>query len=246
MRSGLATVLALLVAGTAGAQEPPPTGDSVATVGGEPIPAADFEHWFRIAAHGDSHDVEPPPHARCIAAERRAGRRDPRGRCERRYRRVRRETLSFLIQGLWVRQEAAALGVRVTPERVRRAVERQKRESFPTERAYRRFLRLTGMTETDIRYRVELDLLQQRLARAAVARARPVTATEVSRFYRRHRRAYRGKRRDRALESIRVKLTVRRTQHALERFIVDFRSRFRSVTVCGAGYEAPECARTAG
>jgi hypothetical protein len=75
--------------------------------------------------------------------------------------------MRYLVQAAWVRQEAAARGIAVTPRQVRRSFERQKRATFPTERDYRKFLRQSGITESDVLDRVELDLLQRRLMRRA-------------------------------------------------------------------------------
>ena len=79
--------------------------------------------------------------------------------------------MSFLIQGVWVALEAREHGVTVSRRAVRRSFRRQRREAFPNERAYRRFLRRSRQTERDILYRVRLDLLQERLTRHASSQA---------------------------------------------------------------------------
>ncbi len=86
-------------------------------------------------------------------------------RRSRRYRRLRRETAEFLIQGAWSESEAREHGIAVSRRALRRAFRRQKREAFRSERAYRRFLRRANVTERDILYRVKLDLLSRRLQR---------------------------------------------------------------------------------
>ncbi len=52
---------------------------------------------------------------------------------------------------------------------VRRSFERQKREGFRTERAFRQFLRSSGLTPGDLLTRVEVNVLQQGLTRAVTA-----------------------------------------------------------------------------
>jgi foldase protein PrsA len=134
----------------------------------------------------------------------------------------------------------------VTPEQVRRAFARQKRQAFPTEQAFRRFLRASGMTEADLLERVELDMLQKRLSDAAVAAVPEVTTEDVSGYYVRHRRRYRGIAPRSARREIRVLLTARRRQRAISRFVADFRSRYRAITVCADGYVISDCSNAPG
>ena len=122
----------------------------VARVGSRLVRRRVFDHWFRISAAD--------------------GRRPRPG--TRRYARLRRETMEFLIRATWVELEAKERRVHVSRKAVGRAFRMQKREAFRTERGYRRFLRSTEQTTNDVRYRIRLDLLQTRLVRRATARAR--------------------------------------------------------------------------
>ncbi len=149
--------------------------------------------------------------------------------------------MAFLIEALWVRQEAAAKGVSVSEARIRRAFERQKRDAFANEGEYRRFLRSSGQKEADVLRRVELDLLQTRLAEKAVEAAAPVTSEDVSRYYAKHRRRFLKVPRRRARNMIHRLLRARREQRALDRFIEDFRRRSKAKTVCAPGYVVSEC-----
>lgn len=238
----------------ASAQQPPLPPGAVALVGTDPIPQSEFDRWLAIALRGGPGATDPPGFERCIAAERRrarrAGRTPPgrllRKRCERRHESARRETMSFLVQGRWVRHEAAARGIAVTPERVRRSFNRQRSASFESRRAYRRFLRATGFREVELLVRVELDILQQRITAAVVRAAPPVTGDDVRRYYAEHRRAYRGKPRRRALQIVRGLLTARRQMRVIGTFVEEFRSRSRGMTVCAPGYVVAECGITAG
>jgi SurA-like protein len=210
-----ATVLCLTASAPAAAQVVPLPDDVVARVGEEPIAKREFRHWLRVSLSGQ--DGGPAPKA------------------------LRDEVMRFLLQAEWVRQETAARGIVVKPRQVRRSFERQKRAAFPNERDYRQFLRESGQTEADILERVELDLLQRRLSRAASASAPPVTKEDVDRYFASHRRRYRDVPRRRARRGIRRLLTARREQRAIDRFIRDFRARYRAITVCADGYVVAEC-----
>lgn len=236
----------------ASAQEPRLPDGVVARVGEEPITVRGFRHWMRISLRGEgptSAPLDPPHFERCVAAELRMldegeprpSRRALRLRCRTRYDALRASTMLFLVHAVWTRQETAERGISVTPEQVRRTFERQKRQAFPTERAFRRFLRSSGLKVTDLLQRIEFDILQRRLTRAAVARVPEVTDDEVDRYYARHRRRFRDLPPASARRTIRVQLTATRQQRAITRFIVEFRSRYRAITLCAKGYVVDAC-----
>jgi SurA N-terminal domain len=210
-----AAVLSGMAVAPAAAQEAPLPEGVVARVGDEHISKREFRHWLRIAARGDSE-------------ARRGALRD--------------STMLYLVHRTWTGQEAAARGIVVKPAQVRRAFERQKREAFPDERDYRRFLRRSGMTEADLLERVRFDMLQRRLTRVATKNVRPVTKQEVERYYARHRRRYAELSPAAARRAVRVHLTATREQRAVTRFIERFRARYRAMTTCAKGYVIDACA----
>jgi hypothetical protein len=246
-----AVVASATAAPPASAQEAPLPADAVARVGAETLPRSEYEAWFRPAARDAK--VDPPRFERCIAAlAKRTASRPPRPsrrqlheRCRRRAEKLREEVMQFLLQAVWLRQEAAARQIVVTLPQVLRSFERQKREAFDSEREYRRFLRESAITEAQLHYRVALSLMQERIA-AQVTEAVPrVTDAEVNRYYANHRRKYRNHSRGKALRRIRAVLTARRQMRALDRFITDFRARYRAITVCAEGYVVAECSARA-
>lgn len=256
VREGLtvAVVAMLLAAGPATAQEMPPAeAERVAQVGAVAISKAEFDHWFAAASRSQFErvvELEPPGYADCVAAKRRQrtakGWRplsadELRARCRIDHGSLRRQTLQFLVQGQWVQHEAAAQGVRVGPRRVDRLFESQKRMAFPTERAYQRFLRSSGSDEGDIKYRIRLDALQNVLTRRIVARAKPVTDREVSRYRAAHPRRFASVERAKANRKVKLLLSSRREQAALAVFIEGFRGRYRALTWCAPGYAIAEC-----
>ena len=122
---------------------------AVARIGTRLVAKRSVDHWFRVVA---------------------AGRRSRPGSPRR--ARLRREAMKFLIQGVWVAHEAREHGIAVSRRTVRRSFRRQKRQTFRSERAYRRYLRPAWRTERDILYRVKLDLLSDRLMRHVKSQAR--------------------------------------------------------------------------
>jgi SurA N-terminal domain len=209
-----AAVLAGAVVVPAAAQEPPLPDGAVARVGDEHISKRLFRHWLRIAVNGD-------PEARRDA--------------------LRDSTMLYLIHRAWTGQEAAARGIVVKPAQVRRAFRRQRREAFPDERDYRRFLRRSGMTEADLLERLKFDLLQRRLTRVATKDVPAVTKREVERHYAEHRRRYSDLSPAAARQAIRAQLKAERRQRAIARFIESFRARYRAMTTCAKGYVIDAC-----
>jgi SurA N-terminal domain len=209
-----AAVLSGMAVAPAAAQEPPLPDGVVALVGDERIGKGEFRHWLRVAIRGDDQ-------------ARRAALRD--------------STMLYLLHRNWTRQEAAARGIVVKPGQVRRAFERQRREAFPDERAYRRFLRRSGMTKRDLLERLEFDMLQRRLTRAATTNVPAVTKGDVDRYYARHRHRFSELSPRAARRAIRVHLTATREQRAITRFIETFRARYRAMTTCAEGYVIDAC-----
>jgi hypothetical protein len=244
-----AAVLSGMVAAPGAAQQPSLPDGVVARVGQERISERQFRHWLRIGIRGESSPVDPPRFERCIAAERErpselnrpSSVRELRSRCRDRYQAIRDSAMLFLLHRAWTRQEATARGLAVAREEVRRAFERQKREAFPTERAFREFLRSSGLSKADLFKRIEFDMLQRRLIRAATANVPEVTREEVERYYARHRRRFSGLSPASARRAIRVQLTATRRQRATARFLDDFRSRYRARTTCAKGYVIDAC-----
>jgi foldase protein PrsA len=222
----------LAVAGTGlfaqGGQLP---GDAVATVDGQAIVHQVFDHWMKVAARSSGAAVEPPDPAtgyrRCIAAKRKAlpakDRREVTDaqlarQCKDDYGRLRDQVMQLLISFKWIEGEAAAQGIAVTDAEVQQSLEEQKRQSFPKDADYRKFLRTSGQTEADILERVRLDLLSNKLRDKVVAGKDQVSDEEIAQFYADHKSRFaEPERRD-----LRVVLTkregdARRARAALER-----------------------------
>ena len=89
------------------------------------------------------------------------------------------QVMQILISFAWIEGEARVQGVTVTDEEVEASFEEQKRQSFPKESDYRKFLRTSGQKRGDILQRVRLDLLSNKIRDRVVA---PATAsvTEAS------------------------------------------------------------------
>src|SRR4051812_28190433 len=180
--------------------------NGVATVGDAVIRKADFDKWLRTASQGQARSgtarlavPDPPSFASCVASLK--GQPTPKGtnkpsdaqlkkQCKQQYNQLKGEVMQFLIQAQWVQQEAANQNIKVSDAEVKRSFEDQKKQAFPTDKAYQKFLKTSGMTETDILYRVKLDTLQQKLTQKVTEKESKVTDADVQDYYNKNKKRF--------------------------------------------------------
>jgi foldase protein PrsA len=110
--------------------------------------------------------------------------------CEQEFEQGKSEVMQFLIQAEWVEQEADNRGVEVSDAAVRKSLEDQKKQAFPTEKAYQEFIKNSGMTEEDILYRVRLNQLQEKLTQDVTQEAGKVTDEDIEEYYEKNKRRF--------------------------------------------------------
>jgi foldase protein PrsA len=198
---------ALLTLGAAavvacGGSDSVPSG-SVATVGDEEITQDEFDKWLNTAVSGQAQGgaavaPDPPEFTKCVAAKKKAipqGQKEQsdaalKKQCKQEYDTLKREVMLFLIQAEWVAQEAEEQGVEVSDAAVEKSFEDQKKQAFPTEKAYKEFVKTSGMTEEDILYRVKLNELQQKLTQKITEEASKVTDADIEEYYDKNKRRF--------------------------------------------------------
>jgi hypothetical protein len=136
-----ALLAAALIAGPPPAVEPTDTHPIV--VGERRISRGWLRHWADIAQRSGGGDRKT---ARIQAAD-------------------------LLISSRWIRSEAAELDLVVPAEEVERSFRQQRRKTFPRRRDYRRFLRESGQTRSDVLFRVRIDLQSDRIREHVTAGA---------------------------------------------------------------------------
>ena len=151
--------------------------NAVAKVGDTAITKEDFDHWLETAARQRAAGCRRrrARSARLHEVRRRARRSSRRQgpakqtdaqlkkQCKTEYDQLKQQVMQFLIQAEWVQQEAEEQDVKVTDAEVKKSFEDQKKQAFPKEKDYKKFLKTSGMTEEDILFRVKLDTLQSKL-----------------------------------------------------------------------------------
>src|ERR1700754_1904653 len=174
-------------------------GNAVATVDGEAIDKTDFSHWLTVAAKssGQPNAAVPDPQAdykNCVAQKRKTTPAPAKGQpkvtdaqlktqCKTEYTQLRDQVLQLLISFKWIQGEADTMGVKVTDADVKKSFAEQKKQSFPKDADYQKFLKQSGQTEADILQRVKLDLLSNKIRDKVVKGKDTVSDKAISDFY---------------------------------------------------------------
>ncbi len=177
-----------------------PSG-AVATVGDETISQDEFDQWLSTAARqGQGGAVpDPPDFEKCVAAKKKQpipkGQEQPsdgalKKQCKTEYDTLKTEVMQFLIQAEWVQQEANEQDVKVSDKEIKQSLEDQKKQAFPTDKAYQEFLKTSGMTEEDILFRVKLDQLQQKLTAKITQSGKKVSEQDISEYYEKNKQRF--------------------------------------------------------
>ena len=114
--------------------------------------------------------------------------------------------MQLLISFKWIEGEAALRGLTVTDAELTRDFDKQKRQSFPDEAAFQKFLKTSGQTLADIHARVRLDLLSNKIRDQVVAGHGQITDQAIEQYYRQHRSSFVEPER----RSLRIVLTKRK------------------------------------
>jgi hypothetical protein len=167
----LALSATLLLAPIAHAQAPPLAAGEIARVAGAPVLKTDYDHWVPIAQASAGDTVDPAMDGD-----------------------VRTQVVHLLISFKWIEGEAARHDITVKPGAVYTRYQREKRRSFPREADFQRFLQTSHQTVADLKARVRVDLLAERIQAKAVARAETRRGRErlLARFVKRFSRRWRA------------------------------------------------------
>src|SRR3954463_11207809 len=187
-------------------------GNAVAKVGDEAITNNDFNHWMRVAAissqgaqPGEKTTApaipQPPDFAACVANKKKTAPKPAKGQptptdaqykaqCKQEYQGLRDQVLQFLISAQWIQGEASDQGVKVTDAEVNKQFEQTKKQSFPKDKDYQKFLKDSGMSESDILFRVKLDTLSNKLREKVTKGKDKVTDQQVAAYYNKNKQRF--------------------------------------------------------
>ncbi len=173
-------------------------GNSVATVDGESVSKSDFSHWLTVAAKSSGQAnaavPDPPNYAKCVATKRKNTPKPAKGQpnvtdaqlktqCKQEYTQLRDQVLQLLISFKWIQGEANSMDIKVTDADVKKSFDEQKKQSFPKDADYQKFLKTSGQSESDIMQRVKLDLLSNKIRDKVIKGKDQVSDAAIQDFY---------------------------------------------------------------
>jgi foldase protein PrsA len=175
------------------------SGDSVATVAGNPITTQAFNHWMYVAAKSQAAQSpgqpvivpnDPPNFDKCIAQVKKqipslakTATKTLRTDCKQLFTSLSSQVMDFLIKSYWYQADANKLGVKVTDADVQKAFDAAKKQQFPTAAGFNNFLSQTGQTTQDILFRFRINQIVQKLVAKHNTKVTPAT---IQAYYNAH------------------------------------------------------------
>jgi foldase protein PrsA len=188
-------------------------GNAVARVGDDSISKTTFNHWMQVAAlsaqaqtgttnaQPKANIPEPPDFKACIAEKQQSAPKPAKGQptptaaqfktqCKQQYEGMRDQVMQFLISSNWIANEAADQGIKVTDAQVQKQFEQTKKQSFPKEADFKKFLTTSGMTEADLLFRVRGNLLSDKLREKITKGKDTVTDAQITQYYNKNKQRF--------------------------------------------------------
>jgi len=175
-------------------------GNAVASVDGDSITRTEFAHWIGIASSTSQPQgaakvaYTPPDFAVCVANKKKTAPKPAKGQpqqtdaqfktqCKQEYDGLRDQVMQFLILEKWVNGESADQGVKVSAKEADKQFAAAKKQSFPKEADFQKFLKDSGMSVSDARFQVRFNTIYTKLREKAVKNATKVTDKSIASFY---------------------------------------------------------------
>jgi foldase protein PrsA len=180
-------------------------GNAVAEVDGTAIQKEDFEHWMAVAAKSSGQPgasvPDPPEYTRCVENKRKTAPKPAKGQpkttdeqlkeqCKQEYEQLRDQVLQLLTSFEWIEGEAQEMGITVSDAEIKKSFDQQKKQSFPKEADYQKFLKDYGQTEQDVMQRVKLDLLSNKIRDKVIKGKDKVTDAQIEDFYNKNKERF--------------------------------------------------------
>lgn len=226
------TLMALLPASAGLAACGGVPGNAVAEVDGESVEKSQFDSWMSVAAKagGQSSGTvpKPPEFTECVAEKRKAQPKPAKGekpvaedelknQCKQEYDAIRDRVMQLLVNAEWIAGEAEEQNITVSDEEVRKAFETQKKQNFPKEADYKKFLEQSGQTEEQLLAQVRTGELARKISEKVVEGKDKVTDAEIAAYYEKNKARFsQPETRDARVVLARTKERAQRARAALE------------------------------
>ncbi|MEO6497187.1 MAG: SurA N-terminal domain-containing protein, partial [Solirubrobacteraceae bacterium] len=213
-------------------------GNAVAKVGENSIKKETFDHWLQVAAVSSQGGAQgaaakpsipdAPEFTNCIAEKTKSAPKPAKGQpkptedtfksqCEQEYDGLKQQVLQFLISSEWIQGEAAQQKVEVSDEELEKQFATTKKQSFPKEADFEKFLKTSGMTLEDIKFRVKLDALSNALRKKITEGKDKVDDKQLADYYEKNKTRFaQPERRDLRIVLTKTEAKARQARAALQ------------------------------
>jgi foldase protein PrsA len=184
--------------------------NAVVKVDDTAIERSTFDHWMQVAAStsqgqaGEATRVsipKPPEYTECVADKKKTAPKPAKGQprptddqfktqCKQEYESLRDQVLSFLIAAQWVQKEANDQGVKISDSEINKRLEETKKQSFPKEADFQKFLKDSGMNLQDVKFRVRVEQLQQKLVEKITKGKDQVNDQQIKAYYEKNKERF--------------------------------------------------------
>jgi foldase protein PrsA len=188
-------------------------GNAVVQVNGQAITKETFDHWLGVAASASAAAApgqkapkpqvpDPPSYTKCIAHLKEVEPKPAKGQtpkteaelktqCEQQYKALQQQVLGFLISADWVVGQAEEQGVKVSDKEVVAQFDKLKKQQFPKEAEFQKFMATTDQTVSDLLLRVKLSMLTTKIQEKVTKDAKKqVGEAAVAKYYNEHKSLY--------------------------------------------------------
>jgi foldase protein PrsA len=220
-------VPAALVAGCGGVP-----GNAVAEVDGNAIEKSSFDHWLGVASKAGGQTAstvpKPPKFTACIAQKRKTTPKPAKGQpkvtdsqlksqCKQEYGALRDQVLQLLVSFEWIEGEAKLQNIKVSDKEIQKTFAKQKKEAFPKEADWKKFLKDSGQTQDDIIKRVRLDTLSNKIREKVTKGKDKVSDAEITEYYNKNKQRFaQPERRDLRIVLTKGEAKAKRAKRAIE------------------------------
>jgi foldase protein PrsA len=103
--------------------------------------------------------------------------------CQQQYNTLRDQVMQFLITSNWVLGEASDQGVKVADSAVTKQLNTITTQQFPKPGDFQKFLAQSGETIADLKFRVRLNLLSDKIRTKVTGAKSKVSETQIANYY---------------------------------------------------------------
>jgi foldase protein PrsA len=96
---------------------------------------------------------------------------------------VKQQVMQYLVSSDWIVGEAKNRGLSASDQEIQRQFAQTKKQSFPNDKAYQKFLATSGQTVDDLLFRVKLDVLSNKIREDVTQGTSNVSQSAIEDYY---------------------------------------------------------------